>query len=88
MLEAPEASVVGVQVKPESSVGARKVSAAVRELLPTLAVTVADCVLLIVPAVTEKVAEVAPLATVTEAGVVSKALLSPNVTTAPPVEAA
>ena len=41
-----------------------------------------------VPAVTGKVAEVAPPATVTEAGVVSRALLSPKVTVAPPVEAA
>ena len=41
-----------------------------------------------VPAVTVNAAEVAPLATVTEAGVVSRALLSETVTAVPPVGAA
>ena len=41
-----------------------------------------------VPAVAEKLAEVAPAATVTEAGVVSKVLLSETVTEVPPLGAA
>jgi hypothetical protein len=49
---------------------------------------VADWVVVRVPAVAAKVAEVAPAATVTEAGTVSEALLSARATTLPPVEAA
>ena len=44
--------------------------------------------LLMVPVVAVKVAEVAAAATVTDAGVVKAALLSDNVTLAPPVGAA
>ena len=53
---------------------------AVCELPPKLAVTTAVCALLIVPAVALNVALVAPLATVTEPGTVSDALLSLTVT--------
>jgi hypothetical protein len=52
------------------------------------AVTVAVCAEGIVPAVTVKVPVVAPAATVAEAGVVSRALLSDTVTTVPPAGAA
>ena len=86
-LAAPEANVAGLQLKAESRVGACKVSVAVRELLPNVAVIVADCVVAIVPAVTPKVAELAPAAIVTEAGVVSRVLLSESDTTAPPLGA-
>jgi len=48
-----------------------------------VAVTVAVLTLVIVPAVTEKLAVLAAAATVTEAGVDSSALLSESVTTSP-----
>jgi hypothetical protein len=53
-----------------------------------LAVTVTARLLVTVPAVTVKVVAVEPAATVAEAGVVSKELLSDNETVAPPVGAA
>ncbi len=48
------------------------------------AVMVTDCEVVTVPVAAEKVAEVAPAATVTEAGVVSRALLSEIATAVPP----
>lgn len=53
-----------------------------------VAVTVADPLLLIVPAVAVKVVVVAPAATVTEAGTVSNPLLLDSVIAAPPLGAA
>ncbi len=55
---------------------------------PSVAVTVTVCDDGIVPAVAEKVAVLAPAATVTEAGTVSRVLLSDKVTETPPVGAA
>ena len=49
-----------------------------------VAVTVAVLALVIVPAVTEKLAVLAAAATVTEAGVDSSELLSESVTSSPP----
>ncbi|HWB99179.1 MAG TPA: hypothetical protein VG672_20865 [Bryobacteraceae bacterium] len=89
VLEAREARLVGLQLRLESTtLEVCSVIVAVRELLPSVAVTVADWALLMVPAVTVKVAELAPAATVTEAGVVSRLLLSDRVTAEPPEGAA
>ena len=53
-----------------------------------MAVTVADCALLMLPAIAEKVAVVAPAATVTEAGADKSVLSLESATVAPPVGAA
>ncbi len=53
-----------------------------------VAVTMAELVAVTVEAVAEKLAEVEPAATVTEAGTESRVLLSESVTRAPPVGAA
>jgi hypothetical protein len=56
--------------------------------LPAVAVRVADCVEVTAATVAVKLAEVAPRATVTDAGTTTDALLLPRVTTRPPVGAA
>ncbi len=62
---------------------------AVFELLPSVAVTVALWLFaMVAAAVALNVAVVAPAATVTEVGTVSKVLLLPSVTATPPVGAA
>ena len=71
-----------------STTGAVRDKVAVLLLLLYVAVTVADPLLLIVPAVAVKVAVVAPAATATEAGTVSRPLLLDRVIVAPPDGAA
>ena len=88
VLEAPEASEVGAHATEESVTAAARPIVAVFDTLPSVAVTTADWSLVIVPAVSVKVPVVAAAATVTEAGVVSSALLSDSVTVVPPVGAA
>ena len=78
--EAPDPIEVGEQVKPLSSTAGCKVSPALRELVPMVAVTVADCEEVTLPAVAIKVPVLAPAAIVTEVGVVSRLLLSDSVT--------
>ena len=64
-------------------------SVTAKELVDSVAVTVADCAVVVVRAVAENVAEVAPDATVTEAGTLSAVeLLLLSVTTVPPLDAA
>ena len=87
-LDCPEPKLVGLHVNPERSTGASSVKATERELDPSAAVTVADWVVLMVPALTVKLAVVAPAATLTAAGVVSSALLSERVTLVPLADAA
>ncbi len=53
-----------------------------------VAVTFADWAVVMVPAVAEKVAVVAPAATIAEAGTVSRVLLSDTITVVPPLGAA
>lgn len=79
---------VGLQVKVEINAGATRLSAAVWEELPRVAVIVALWLLVIVPRDAVNVEEVLPAATVTDAGTVSDALLLEMVTALPPVGAA
>lgn len=80
----------GLQVRPLTVTVAVAFIATVELALAPLAVavTVPEQSLEIVPAVAEKVAVVAPAATVTEAGVVRRVLLDERVTASPPVAAA
>ncbi len=85
---APTVNPVGLHVREESTAGMTRFRVEVAVLLPRVAVSTAVPLTVTVPAVAEKVAEVAPAATVTEAGVVSRVLLSEIETTAPPEGAA
>jgi len=75
----PEFTLVGLQARAVTSMGATRVKVAVWEELFRVAVTVAGWVVVRVPAVAVKVAELAPDVTVTDAGIVSRALLSDSV---------
>jgi hypothetical protein len=80
---------VGLQATPETSTGVSRLTLAVCELLPRVAVTLALWLLAMeAAAVALKVAVLAPTGTVTEAGTVSEALLLASVTLDPPVGAA
>jgi len=79
---------VGLQASDDTVTGATRLIVAFAELLLYVAVTVALPLLAMVVVVALKVPVVAPANTVTEAGVVSAALLSLSVTEAPPVGAA
>ena len=81
-------TVLGVQLREEIVVGATRLRVAVWEAPFRVAVTVALWLVVSVPAVAVKLAEVLLAATVTEAGSVSAELLSESVTLAPPVGAA
>jgi len=83
-VEAPEFTLVGLQARVETSVGAIRLKVAVWEEPLRLAVMVADWLAVTVLAVAVKVAEVAPAGTVTEARIVSKGSLSESAITAPP----
>jgi len=80
VLAPPELKLVGLHCKETKASGGSSVREAVCELVPSVAVITAVCVLLIVPAVALKVALVAPLATVTDDGSVRLVLLSLTVT--------
>jgi len=89
LLVEPTAILVGAQVTEDRVTGAMRLIAAICELLPRVAVTIA----LWLPAkeaaaVALKVAVLAPTGTVTEAGTVSETLLLAKVTLEPPVGAA
>jgi hypothetical protein len=79
---------LALQESAETRTGATKLTVVLAELLLYVAVTVALELLLMVPVVTAKVPEVAPAATVTEAGTVKVELVFDKVTLAPPVGAA
>ena len=65
-----------------------KLMVAVRELVPRVAVIVADWLLATAPAVALNTAEVAPAATITDGGTIKAALLLVNSTALPPAGAA
>ena len=88
VLIAPEARLVGVQANEDKATVAARFTLAVLETPLMVAVIEAARLLAITPAVALKVADVAPAATVTEAGVVSKALLLDKDTELPPAGAA
>jgi len=90
-VQVPEAlgpRLAGLHARAVTAVAAVKLMVAVCELLPKVAVTVADCEAVKVPAVALNVAEAAPAATVTDAGTVSAVLLLARATALPPVGAA
>jgi hypothetical protein len=82
VVEAPELTLVGLQVA-ETSSGATKLKVVVCKVPFKVAVTVALWFVVRVPAVAMKVAEEAPARTFADAGIVSRALLSDSVTVAP-----
>ena len=84
----PEFTLVGVQVRPVTSMGATRFKVAVCEEPLSAAVTVAFWLVVRVPAVAVKLAEVAAAATRTKAGTVRAVLLLVNATLLPPVGAA
>jgi hypothetical protein len=88
VVEAPEFTLVGLHARVETNTGATKLNTALCEAPFRLTVTVALWELLTVPAVAVNVVELALAGTVTDAGMVSKALLSESVTTDPPAGAA
>ena len=83
-----ELTVEGVHAKAVTSMGATRVRLAVWVELFKVAVTLAFWVVVKVPAVAVKVAEVAEAATVTEAGTVRAELLLDKATVLPPAGAA
>jgi len=84
-LEAPPDKLLGAQFT-ETSAGTR-LRVTLLVLLPRVPVTVADWTLVTVPAVALNVAEVAPDATLTDAGTVRVAFVFVRVTFSPPVGA-
>jgi len=80
---APEFTLVGLQARAETSMGAIRLKVAVLEAPLSAAVMVAGWVVVSALAVAAKVAEVAPAAKVTEAGTVSEALVSERATIVP-----
>src|ERR1022692_3793931 len=80
VVDALELTLVGLQAKAVTSMGATRVKVAVWEAPFSVAVTVADWVVV-------RGAEVALAGTVTDAGTVSEVLLSESATTVPPVGA-
>lgn len=88
VLEVPEVSDIGLQVKTETAAEAAVIKVAVCEAPFSVAVIVTLEVVVRAPVVAVNVADEADAGTVTLAGVVSVALLSESVTTVPPDDAA
>jgi hypothetical protein len=85
---APEFTLVGLQAKAVTSMGAVRVKLVVWEEPLRVAVTVAVCVVVMAPRLAVKVAEVLLAGTVTDAGRVSAVLLLESPTVLPPDGAA
>ena len=88
MVEAPEFTLVGLQASVETRVGATRLKVAFWDEPLRLAVTVAVCVVVMVPRLAVKVAEVLFAGTVTDAGTVNAVLLLESPTVLPPDGAA
>jgi len=86
-VDEPEFTLVGLQVREETSVGATRLKVAAWDEPFKVAVTVALWLVVIVPRVAVKFAEVLLAGTVTAAGTVSVALLVESATMAPPAGA-
>ena len=87
MVDAPEITLVGLQARAETSMGAARLKVVLWEARFRVAVMVADWVVVIVPTVAVKVVEVLLAGTVTDAGTVSAVLLLESATALPPVGA-
>ena len=87
MVDAPEFTLVGLQARAETSMGAARLKVVLWEARFRVAVMVADWVVVIVPTVAVKVVEVLLAGTVTDAGTVSAVLLLESATALPPVGA-
>ena len=83
MADVPELTLVGLQAREETSVGATRPKVAVCKVPFKVAAMVALWLVVRVPTVAMKVAELAPADTVTDAGIVSRALLSVSTTVVP-----
>lgn len=88
VLEALGPRLVGLQARAVTMVGATRLMVTFCELLPRVAVTVADWLVASAPVVALNVAVVDAAATVTDAGTVKAVLVFVNVTEMPPVGAA
>jgi hypothetical protein len=88
VVEAPELTLVGLQAKLETRVGATRLRVVLCELPPKEAVTVAVCVVVMVPRLAVNVAEVLLAGTVIDAGTVNAVLLLESPTVLPPDGAA
>ena len=88
MVEAPEDMVAGEQLSVEGMIGPRRLRVALAVEPFRVAVSTAVLSVVTVDTVAVKPAVDAPAATVTDAGIVTKALLSVRATTEPPVGAA
>ena len=88
MVEAPGATVAGEQLSVEATAGAMRLREALAVVLFRVAVSTAALSVVTVDTVAVKPAVDAPAATVTDAGIVTKALLSVKATTEPPAGAA
>ena len=87
VVDAPEFTLVGLQARAETSMGAARLKVVLWEARFRVAVMVADWVVVIVPTVAVKVVEALLAGTVTDAGTVSAVLLLESATALPPVGA-
>ena len=83
VVDAPELTLLELQPRAETSMGAARLKVVLWEARFRVAVMVAAWVVVSVPAVAMKLAELAPAGTATDAGIVSRALLSDSVTVVP-----
>jgi hypothetical protein len=80
VVAAPEFTLVGLQARAETSVGATRVKVLISNVPFKVTVTLALWFVVRVPTVAMKLAELAPAGTVTDAGTVNRALLSDTAT--------